>query len=127
MTVAERLAAKICPACLSSAADIRPDFISCRTCGVRGNPHELNWCERVPIFRRVAREDLWIEKGQLYKYHERWFVLEGYAEGCGRVIAPGDFCHSCRWFMPEISERPQRKKKKAVDGKAAAAGDEVVV
>ena len=126
MTAAEALALKICPSCHSMQIDCRPDFISCRCCGIHGDPNSLVWCEKVPIYRMVKREDLWIEKGQLYKYHERWFVLAGWAPGCGRLME-GDRCRSCRDFYPEPTERPKGKKKVVKDGKAAAAGEEVVV
>lgn len=111
----------ICPSCLSSACDIRPDYISCRTCGLHGDPVTMWWCETVPVFRIVAKEDVWQVSGQLYKYREALFGLVGYSPGCGRAVA-SKFCDSCRSFLPEPIERPQRGKNK--DGKAAAAGED---
>jgi hypothetical protein len=86
----------------------------------------MQWCESVPIFSIVAKEDVWMVKGQLYRYNGVLFELAVYAPGCGRELV-GGYCHSCRAFLPEPIERPERgKKKKAPDGsgKDAAAGED---
>lgn len=121
MNATESLAAGICPNCVSSAMEIKADYIACRTCGIHGNPAEMKWCEKVPVFREVAKENVWQAAGQLYKHEDRMFTLYGYVPGCGRVMERG-WCPSCQRFLPAPVERPTRKAKRK-SGKDAAAGE----
>jgi hypothetical protein len=121
MTVAESLAAGICPNCWSNSIRVQPGHISCATCGINGDPGKIRWCEKVPLFRSVAKEDIWLTSGQLYKHEDRLFTLVGYMPGCGRVFE-GEWCVSCRPFLPTPVERPSRKAKRK-SGKDAATGE----
>ena len=127
MTALDELATGICPSCKTMEIDIRPDFIRCRVCGIHGDPKALNWCNAVPIFRTVLKENLWLTEGQLYKKNEQLFVLAGYFPGCHRVIS-GAFCDSCRSFIPTATDRPEAKRKKRAEklGKDLAAGEKEV-
>jgi hypothetical protein len=93
---------------------------------MHGDPNTLRFCERVPIFREVAKENLWMTVGQLYKHNEKFYVMAGTVQGCGRYLRD-DWCRDCRSFMPTLTERPSRngrKKKEDPEGKDAAAGEE---
>ena len=123
MTALEALATGICPSCRSSAIEIQSDYISCRTCGIHGNPKEMTWCDTVPIFREVHKDEAWRENGQLYEYKNRLFVLTGHSMGCGRVVS-GIYCDSCRSFMPEKTSSLEKPRKRHYqDAKSLATGE----
>ena len=121
MTATESLTAGICPNCFSSAMEIKPDYISCRTCGLHGNPGVMKWCEKVPVFKEVAKENVWQAAGQLYKDGDRMFTLAGSVAGCGRALVDGR-CVACLPSLPTPAEKPSRKAKRK-SGKDAAAGE----
>jgi hypothetical protein len=123
---------KVCPNCLDMSMTESPDYISCKHCGIHGNPTVMKWCKKVPIFNIVKDENIHSVREQLYKQvnskgKEEWFVFVGWVEGCGRYI-PGEFCMYCRSFLPKPSEKSERKSsasiRKSRDGKMAAAGEE---
>lgn len=123
MAAVDTLARGVCPNCKSSNADIRQDFVSCRTCGVHGDPAAMRWCDEVPVFREVAKENIWLTDGQLYKHGERFYLLAGFVKGCERVVTD-TWCRECRHFMPQPVDRPSRKARKKLAGQDKAAGEE---
>jgi transcription elongation factor Elf1 len=102
-----------CPQCHSEKAVVKDNFIDCGQCGLKGDLGMMRFCEKVPVFDVVKKEDVYAVKAQTYvdKYGETW-TLEGYAPGCGRPVV-GDFCTSCRGSLPLPSEKPKRKGKRS--------------
>lgn len=116
MTAADQLAQDICPNCLSTNIEVQPDYISCKSCGLHGNPKEMRFCERVPVLVPVnGRAD-----GKLYEHGGVVYRIVGYAPGCGRPLS-GEWCDSCRKFIPRPYEKTARRAEKS--GKDAAAGE----
>lgn len=101
-----------CPNCFSEKAVVRDNIIDCG-CGVKGDLGAMRFCNKVPVFSPVKKEDVYAVKAQVYadKFDGAW-VLEGYAPGCGRPVS-GDYCISCRGFLPIPSEKPKRKGKRS--------------
>lgn len=102
-----------CPNCMSEKAVVANNVIDCGLCGLRGDLNQMRFCEKVPHFSPVKKEDVYSVKKQLYadKFDTAW-VLEGYATGCGRVVT-GDYCTSCRSFMPMPVDKPRRRGKQS--------------
>jgi len=123
-TVKETLAKGTCPACWGRLAENKPDYIVCRTCGTHGNPAEMKWCDHVPVFDMIPDGKV-VEGKQLYQRAERYFVLVGTIQGCGRVLL-GDWCEQCREYPPpKPAERAVRKSEgrpARADYKRATAG-----
>jgi hypothetical protein len=99
-----------CPNCLSESVSMTGDVLYCRTCNLTVDMKTSKFCERVPVFNPVP-ETLLHTVGQLYKdgFGHHWQLM-GTAPGCGRVVL-GDYCTSCRPFLPEVTDRPTRKGK----------------
>lgn len=105
MTHTEVLQTNRCPNCWSNTIKIEPDYLSCPSCGLHGNPKEMRWCDSVPVFKKHEGE------GQLYKHEDTYLALAGYAPGCGRYI-PGAFCSSCRKFLPAAVDKVDGKSRR---------------
>jgi len=112
-----------CPNCLSTSIEMVNGFIVCKTpgCGHYSWPTKL--CEKVPVFDVVREEFLSRMREPMYKRGDVFYMLAGFAPGCGRPV-PGGYCIHCRSFLPELTEAKTKRGKASVrDGKAAAAGD----
>lgn len=99
--------AVMCPDCKSTDFTSGPDYISCKACGLHGNPTVMKWCLKVPMFNPV---DPSMVKGDLYKNGDVYWQMMGYAPGCGREVK-GDFCTSCRSFLPQRVDHVDRKSR----------------
>lgn len=124
-TVKELLAKGTCPNCMGTL-DAKPDYITCRTCGIHGNPREMRWCESVQIFDMIP-EGRVVEGKQIFQRGDRYFTLAGTMQGCGRVLL-GDWCENCREYPPPkpaehaVRRSGGRPARARVDAKTAAAG-----
>jgi len=116
---------ELCPNCKSPRFERTEGRVFCHSCRIEGDPSKMKWCEKVPVFKPVDQDNLWLHDGQVYKHNEKLFLLAGYAPGCGRVVI-GDFCDACRPFLPRPTERPQKKRSAKKSGKDAATGDREV-
>jgi hypothetical protein len=102
-----------CPQCHSEKAVVNGNVIDCGLCELKGDLSSMRFCAKVPMFNPVKKEDVYALKVQAYvdKFDMTW-RLEGYTSGCGRLVT-GDFCTSCRSFLPIPSEKPQRRGKRS--------------
>ncbi len=128
--------ADVCPNCLSTAVERGPAYIRCRQCGLNGDPAQMKFCEKVPLFKPIDQDRVYTEKGLIFEHKrdfydddrgELYVLLNYHARGCGRPV-PGAFCESCRPWMPTPWKRQEKRgrapgRKIEGDGKAAALGD----
>ena len=126
--IVQQLEGGRCPVCLSEKAVIVNHTITCGHCGLVCDVTKARFCDRVPVFETVKKEEAYSVHGQLYEDGRGDFwKIAGYAQGCGRPVT-GDYCTSCRGFFPKAVEQPRRRGKKSVreveDGRMAAAGKE---
>ena len=106
----EMIALWICPDCHTTGLRVDGDYISCKHCGCHGNPREMKWCLKVPMFNPVDPD----KGGQLYKdERDNYWQLMGYAPGCGREVKEG-YCHSCRSFLPLMSDYSGHRSGKSL-------------
>lgn len=103
-----------CPECHSEKVVVKDDFITCGQCGLRGDLNVMKFCDRVPVFSYVKKDDVYGAKGDLFEdEHEGVWRLEGHVQGCGRPVR-GDFCGVCRSFLPGRFDRPVNRGKRSV-------------
>lgn len=117
----------VCPNCHSHNVE-KGERFRCHACLLDVDPATATFCDRVPIFKEIKKENLWLYDSQIYKHEDRLFVASGVTRGCGRPIT-GGYCSSCSslGFLPTPWEKPKRGRSNAGDGKAAASGEEVEV
>jgi hypothetical protein len=105
------------------------NMIECGHCGLKGDRTQMRFCEKVPVFAAVPSDKLYDVKGQAYEdTNGQSWILPGYVPGCGRVMT-GDYCNSCRSFIPYPVDKPRRNGKRSArevdDGQRAASGDRI--
>jgi hypothetical protein len=117
----------VCPECHSEKLKEFGNMIECGHCGLKGDRSKMRFCEKVPMFSPVKKENVFDVSGQVYE--DEWgnsWVLEGYSKGCGRPVV-GEYCTSCRIFLPHPVDKPKRRGKRSarevMDGKMSSTGD----